>query len=657
MYNHQYFIKEGMHVNPRYIVEFVLFPKPNADEDLSVASAGADLQGEEKKKGQDREGAHDFFDPVMYRSVSLEEKMSNVNLSRRLIPIEKAYGLAQEEAHKEDSILNHKLEWIDSKLSDVDVSVRKVNMNYAEQYDEIVSASEKAIAQLQQLSKSKLELLLGVEMELRREREEIEWIEGFINEKSNQAAELCVSNREEYLNFLNAWKSHAILRNGLSRAKPQEINILGNVHPDMIVHPDITVSTKDKLSSTLLSLSETRQSMSVEDQNDDDNQSTNTSAFNDCLTDAKHFFDAVATSSGLYCDKPAKPLESLISPDTQALVDRNISKIELSLSAALAESATSKRMMPLPDSITRSTVSGTLFPLPDNSNFKSAYNEKGNNENYTEAQLQLEMEKHIQHYAENELPSSEVGDEHHSAAHHRNTLADLRPLGQANQMKPAERSKPTRAESMRSPTSHTSSQKLSHSASLQSMNVQSSGFLTATEEFDGDLVLYLEQATEQYRPTYSLDEGAKRRQAQLTIANANFQLSEESVFFESEILEPEQAEVQDSSSFKFLASFTKSILSIYCASQQNLHVALTIAYIFKILFAPVQSLYLNLPFFSKPPVCKLVYSTYRDGSGLELLYDALQEVSGNIVLSSNAFPLFQFVFTTMFLLSYYIFGL
>lgn len=67
--------------------------------------------------------------------------------------------------------------------------------------------------------------------------------------------------------------------------------------------------------------------------------------------------------------------------------------------------------------------------------------------------------------------------------------------------------------------------------------------LTATEDFDGDLVPYLDDVTEQFRPTYSLEEGAARRKSQLTITNANFELSEESVFFGSEILEPEHAEV------------------------------------------------------------------------------------------------------------------
>ena len=534
-------------MNPRYIVEFMLLPQSSDDEVVSVMS-GVEPEGVSKEE----EDAHDFFDPVMYRSVSLKEKMSSVNLSRRLIPIEKAYDLAQEEAHKEDSILNSKLAWIDSRLSDVDVSVRKVNMNYAEQYDEIVAASEKAIAQLQQLSKSKLELLLGVEMELRREREEIEWIEGFINEKSNQAPALCEKNRQEYLHFLNAWKSHAILRNGLSRAKPQEINILGNIQPNMVVHPEIIVSTIDKLPSTLHALKErNQQSNNLGIQKDEENMSVKSSAFNECLHDAKHFFNAVATNSGLYSNQPAKPLESLISPDAQAMVDRNLTKIESALKTALAESASSKHMMPLPDSITRPTVSGTPYPLPDDSPFNSAYNEMGNNENYTEEQLQLEMEKNIQQYAKSEFQSSEVDEEPHGTASHRPTLTDLRPLEQNNQIR-QERLKQERAESSRgAPFMNSTSQ---HSLT-QSSSTPAPGFLTATEEFDGDLVSYLEQVTEQYRPTYSLDEGATRRKTQLSTTNVNFHLAPESVFFESDILEPEQAEVCMSSEYPLLDFF------------------------------------------------------------------------------------------------------
>lgn len=543
MYNHQYFVKEGLHVNPRYIVEFVLLPKSDDNEDVSVVSC-AESGGGSKKEGGSGADIPEYFDPVMYRSVSLKEKMSNVNLSRRLIPIEKAFNLAQEEAHKEDSILNSKLEWIDSKLSDVDISVRQINMNYAEQYDEIVSASERAISQLQELSKSKLELLLGVEMELRREREEIEWIEGFIATKRTQAPELCEKNRQEYLNFLNAWKSHAILRNGLSRAKPQEIDILSNITPNMVVHPEITVSTTDKLPSTLHALKERRQQQQLQsrfgDQKDEDNESSKSSAFNECLNDAKHFFNAVATNSGLYANQPAKPLESLVSPDAQALVDRNVIKIEVALKAALEDSASSsKRMIPLPDSITRPTVSGTQYPLPDPSPFKSAYNDMGNNENYTEEQLQLEMEKNIRQYARSDLQSTEGSEETHKTPPHRHTLSDLRPLAQNNPNRLQERAESMRAPFMKVP----SSQQLLHSNSTPIPE-----YLTATEEFDGDLVSYLEHTIEQFHPTYSLDEGAKRRISQLSTTNANFVLCKESVFFESDILEPEQAEVHTKSS-------------------------------------------------------------------------------------------------------------
>lgn len=560
MYQHQYLIKDGLHVNPRYIVEFEMISSNEEDADMSLTLGSGETpvteNGVGDTSGSESEDAHEFFDPVMYRPVSLAEKLSNANLSRRLIPIDKAFNLAQEEAQKEDSILNKKLGWIELKLSEVDSSVRKVNINYAEQYDEIVQASEKAIAQLQQLSKSKLELLLGVEMELRREKEEIEWTEGFISMKSIKSQQLCEKKHQEYLNFLNAWKSHSILRNGLSRAKPQEINILGNIQPDMIVHSVITVSTKDQLPSAMMSLKEKTKMTSpvtagtatttatVAVGKDEDNQSTGASAFNDCLHDTKYFFDALATNSGLYSSLPAKPQDNLISFDAQASVDRNVTKIQLALAAALNDSHSSKRGMPLPPSITRSAVSGTQYHLPDATHFKNAYNEMGNNESYTDEQLQVEMEKKIQHFVKNDniILHSEAKDETHVAGRPvRTSLADLRPLGEHDTHKHPPRVKAESRESSRKSTPLLSnSLTIFQSTSLR----QSAGFLTASEEFDGDLGSYLEQVTEQYRPTYSLKEGATRRHSQLSITNASFQLAEESVFFESEILSPEQAEVR-----------------------------------------------------------------------------------------------------------------
>lgn len=310
-------------------------------------------------------------------------------------------------------------------------------MNYAEQYDEIVSASERAIAQLQEISKAKLELLLGVEVELRREREEIEWVEAFMAEKSRAAAELCGNGKDrcDYLNFLNAWKSHAVLRNGLSRAVPQEVDILEDIEPDMVVHADIVVGTTHQSSALPLSSRQQRRSSRANQPDmNDDNLSNSTSVFNDCLQDAKHFYDAVATSSGLYSVHPAKPLDSLISSDTQALVDRNRTKIDLAMKAALEN--TPERVMPLPDSITRPSVSGSQYPLPDNSPFQSAYNEMGNNENFTELQLQAEIEKNIQEYAKNDLtppPPHVVDDDSgNNSMYHVPAPVPKQPLTQVN---------------------------------------------------------------------------------------------------------------------------------------------------------------------------------------------------------------------------------
>ena len=517
-------------------MEFVLQCKPFQNDNGMAISDVSD-------QNNVVDDIHEYFDPVMYRSVSNKEKNSNVNLCRRLIPIKEAFSLAQEEALKEDSVLSNKLDWIEKKLADIDISVRQVNINYAEQYDELVTATEKAISQLQQLSKHKLELLLGVEMELRREKEEIEWMEGYIDARRAEAPLSSEKNPEEYINFLNSWKSHAILRNGLSRAKPQEVEIMNNIKPDMVVHPEIVVSTEDKLPSTIRRIHELRKQHGCNEiDKDDEIQSAKSSAFNDCLNDAKHFFDTVSTNSGLYSNQPAKPLENLISPDAQALVNRNVTKIEVALNVAIEASMKSNHMMPLPNSITRPTVTGHEYPLPDQSHFESAYNEMGNNENYTDEQLKVEMEKNILKLTKNDSLPSVDESENEIGPPHRHSLADLRPL---------EQSSPNREDRLRKVQSERIRPPVGNNPTIPHINsMQSSGFVTAVEDFDGDIVAYLDDATEQYRPTYSLVEGAKRRQTQLSIANANFQLAEESIFCESEILNREQAEV--SKEFKLI---------------------------------------------------------------------------------------------------------
>lgn len=162
-YAHRYFLKETSQVNPKYIVRF------------SFSISKSPLGIEDK-----RTPLPEFFDLAEYKPVY--EKTTKIGTTGpHVVTIDQAYEHYQAEYALRDPLFITKREWLDKQLDIAEERLRAINLNYADAHEAIQEAADVAISQLQAITKHKLETLLSVEIELRRQvRETNAFIRAFV---------------------------------------------------------------------------------------------------------------------------------------------------------------------------------------------------------------------------------------------------------------------------------------------------------------------------------------------------------------------------------------------------------------------------------------------------------------------------------------------
>lgn len=237
-YSHDYYVKDAKQAIPRYVVRFKLPSNTSQPSSTSITTSTVQIALDEGQNASDA-STFEFFDPVQYRPISSKEKLSNLQLSRRLITIDQAYTLAIAEASKTDNGLSGKVSNIDNKLGEVDEKLRGISLNYANIHDQILTYADQATKRLKLLSKSKLQSLLAIELELRRQKEEVMWAEAFMAAKVNDMS--ISKNNSTIIHFLSTWKCHAIFRNSLSRLYPVEVSLLEKIQADINIKNNIII--------------------------------------------------------------------------------------------------------------------------------------------------------------------------------------------------------------------------------------------------------------------------------------------------------------------------------------------------------------------------------------------------------------------------------
>jgi hypothetical protein len=297
--------------------------------------------------------------------MSNREKLSITSGSKPIVTIQHAYEQALQEIQVKDPLLNGKKEWMEKQFDIVDEKVRVVNLNYAEVCEHMTDAADKAKIDLQSLTKQKLEIILSVDIELRRQKEQIGWLDAFIERQRKQSQLVINSTKsslkektESKLLFLNAWKNHMIFRNSISRLTPSETSILSSISGDLQAESNINIakiSCQDPSKNVMNScdIDNITGGFAFENMDTNGSDGHNINEIKAAENRFKSFF-----SKGYY-GAPFKPMEDLVSNSLKGVFNEHLDRIDTALTEAMKDGE-----IPLPTSIIRPNIGGDSYKLP-----------------------------------------------------------------------------------------------------------------------------------------------------------------------------------------------------------------------------------------------------------------------------------------------------
>jgi len=294
-YHHDYYIIDPLQVCPKYVIQFN-YDNPNkmniSTRSITKNTSLSSTSESSSPLSSPLNGiATDmiYFDPITLSAVS--KLSSSVTTSSPLklysspsatspqiagsstltsssttnnITIDQAFEQAIHEykIKNDDIITKNKKKWTLNHLHVIDEKVKEINLNYAEIYEAIIESSQKAIKQLQELTKKKLETCLSLEIELKRQEEQMEWLNYHIyqqyddimntiensrnNLNNNNIIKNKISSSEllfKKIEFLQNWKFYNVYRNRNNLTKPVEMQLLNSIHGNTKIKSNIDIYT------------------------------------------------------------------------------------------------------------------------------------------------------------------------------------------------------------------------------------------------------------------------------------------------------------------------------------------------------------------------------------------------------------------------------
>eukprot|EP00742_Colponemidia_sp_Colp-10_P004319 GILJ01004608.1.p1 GENE.GILJ01004608.1~~GILJ01004608.1.p1 ORF type:complete len:562 (-),score=83.28 GILJ01004608.1:168-1853(-) len=169
----------------------------------------------------------EFFCPTCHVPVCVHCKMVGTHsageaASHKLIGIADAYKGALSASQKMDPLLDRRRTTVKEQLRLIDDRLREVNKNSSAVEEKIYQILQEALYQLQDETQKKMSVLLGEELELRRQLEQIEWLESFLRFQQQALPPV---------DFLTSWSRHCQLRS--------ELHNLNTIRTEINVFPDI----------------------------------------------------------------------------------------------------------------------------------------------------------------------------------------------------------------------------------------------------------------------------------------------------------------------------------------------------------------------------------------------------------------------------------
>ena len=197
MYAHEYMLMDPAQALPQYIVHFTL------DESMTMPPISATDMASRKRHF--REHMAGVKDRVL-DALSQLGPAAGDQTELLLAEIAEKYEQALTASCTEDPLLQERKRAISKAVSSIAAKVEVVQSNHKAVEDAIYDRMQQVLQQLNKSTEGKIATLLAEELELRRQKQQIEWTEGFVG---------VLADTLPPMSFISAWDKHQAMRSTL----------------------------------------------------------------------------------------------------------------------------------------------------------------------------------------------------------------------------------------------------------------------------------------------------------------------------------------------------------------------------------------------------------------------------------------------------------
>ncbi|CAK72944.1 unnamed protein product (macronuclear) [Paramecium tetraurelia] len=173
---------------------------------------------------------------------------SGESANHPLVKISDAYMKSLVESKDIDPLIEKRKNQLAEYLQQIDYSIKEVNKNASIIEGRIYQVLQEALLQLQEETQKKMSYLVGDQLELKRQYDQIQWLESFLKYQQEVLTPA---------DYLNAWSRHIGLRN--------EILNISNVPQLTIVEPDLRLEGKLSVVSDSVQFKDTKEQQDEQD--------------------------------------------------------------------------------------------------------------------------------------------------------------------------------------------------------------------------------------------------------------------------------------------------------------------------------------------------------------------------------------------------------
>lgn len=193
-YHHEYIIPEASQVLPQYIVHFNYTPRntqPIGDANSRRQRFRVDINAVRQK---------------VREALSVLGPEAEDQTERMLQQMTDKYETALNASQQHDPLLEERKRGIEDTISSISDKVSEIQENHKAVEDEIYRRMQEVLHQLNSNTEKKIAVLLGEELELRRQKQQIDWTEDFVP---------ILRESLPPMEFIKAWDKHQAMRSAL----------------------------------------------------------------------------------------------------------------------------------------------------------------------------------------------------------------------------------------------------------------------------------------------------------------------------------------------------------------------------------------------------------------------------------------------------------